>query len=810
MKKTLAAPRTRLLPPLTRPWHVPSQRLYLRFGPWRTSAPRLLVTLCVVVITLVPVLNIVSIVSSTGANNPSNDYLAELPYFDQMLSGTYQWQNFFHDSFIRSHSLAIPFLLRLAVMLTTHWNMYVELDVGLAAAFLKLLLLGDAFTAAIGRRLSWALWPALAALVFATSQINVFTYGDASLQIEMNQLGLAVGIWGLSRLRNRSVSLAVMAVGGLVACYSGAGGIPAWPAFLLGMVLLGYRSLWSYAVWLVAALLSSPVYVYFEVLHGAGQGNPAGPLLDLNFIFSVIGLPFSQGLLPATALSVGKVGVAMSAMGVALLVAKRRPRVLVQGAPALMCLAYGLINASIISVFRGGAGGSLAPWYSAHAIPVWIGLVGLAAVLWTTSPLPAISLPPPPKHVRRRPPSPAWRRNLRHLRGVLKSCVPDLPVWAWCLATSVILVSLYRGADLTYADKVFYLNSRSPASASCLRNYRVAPTYCEGYVFQWGVGHSSYLSRLAAPLERHHLSVFAPDETWTLQGDFVLDSVRVNDASRTAGAYWSTDRGLTHVLFSDYHHLNLIVPLHDFVTWSVALPSKLTAASFQSAVASIDPTGTPTRRQAAEIDIRVKGGRAAWMPLFRHVMSSGDSAWRNVSVPLTAYAGKTITLRLASKGGSEADVTAYRYPDINVSLDPSDHVAPEAATQPVLTTSRDLHFSTSEAESPTRGINVCLDDYSHLSLRATISPLVQEPVMTLQLAVQHRDGTGQSLTELIPFVNDGLRRTYTYDFKLLEQPVDSRLGSLALQEPYQYGVKRGAIIGAVRLVRRPGPSRCAQ
>ncbi len=82
--------------------------------------------------------------------------------------------------------------------------------------------------------------------------------------------------------------------------------------------------------------------------------------------------------------------------------------------------------------------------------------------------------------------------------------------------------------------------------------------------------------------------------------------------------------------------------------------------------------------------------------------------------------------------------------------------------------------------------------------------------MTLQLAVQHRDGTGQSLTELIPFVNDGLRRTYTYDFKLLEQPVDSRLGSLALQEPYQYGVKRGAIIGAVRLVRRPGPSRCAQ
>ena len=62
----------------------------------------------------------------------------------------------------------------------------------------------------------------------------------------------------------------------------------------------------------------------------------------------------------------------------------------------------------------------------------------------------------------------------------------------------------------TWEDKSFYLPSRSPLSAACLREARKVPFVCEEAVFQWRPVGRGTVAILAQPLERLSLSVFGP------------------------------------------------------------------------------------------------------------------------------------------------------------------------------------------------------------------------------------------------------------------------------------------------------------
>ena len=175
----------------------------------------------------------VNVVATTGSNNLSNDYVTYAPIVAQMLGGHYDWLNYFRDTFYgHAHSFALPFLFRLAIARFDHWNIYDELYVSLAFAAVKVVLLQRDFARGDRSPLAWVLWPFLALLTFSYSQINVFTYGDAGMPIEISQAGVALAALGIVARPGRWSGIMLVLVGGTVAALSGDGGPLIWPVAL--------------------------------------------------------------------------------------------------------------------------------------------------------------------------------------------------------------------------------------------------------------------------------------------------------------------------------------------------------------------------------------------------------------------------------------------------------------------------------------------------------------------------------------------------------------------------------------------------
>src|SRR5262249_40112558 len=116
------------------------------------------------------------------------------------------------------------------------------------------------------------------------------------------------------------------------------------------------------------------------------------------------------------------------------------------------------------------------------------------------------------------------------------------------------------------------------------RNYRTAPTYCECSLVHWLPGNPRYMEMLGKPLQETRLSVFAPHQVWSLQGDSILCSVEYNEAPGAGDIYWSTGIDGGRAPITDYRKLDLVVPTSDEVSWTVDVPAGLEHAEFRSAV----------------------------------------------------------------------------------------------------------------------------------------------------------------------------------------------------------------------------------
>ncbi|GAC1443932.1 MAG: hypothetical protein NVSMB52_02770 [Chloroflexota bacterium] len=767
------------------------------------------ICLCVL-LALVPFLHLASYIANTGANNPSNDYLVYSGLIDRIFSGTYNWRNYFLDTFHRSHCLAIPFLARLAIIKLTNWNMYDELYLGIFLGVLKVLLLFDAFTTLVKRAYRWTLLPMLAALVFSASQTTDYGYGDAALPIGFTQLGMALAIWALVRFPGRRVGIALAASGGILGTFSGGGGLPIWPALFLGLVLLGNCNVRHYGTILIAMLLSLVPYVLFSggdptttgVSHVAylatHSADPSGfSFFDSEFIPGAIGLPFGARF---PILQTGWIGLGLAAIGFALLAMKRRTTILPHASAAIMVIVYGLGNIWLISTTRGRGLSGMAPWYTMHFMPFWLGLLGLAYVLWV------------------------HRMELRRKR--------DLDLWrlarsagaaVWVAVVFLLIAVLYLGsqpgspsvalATSAPLDNTFYLHSRAPVSESCLRNYRTAPTYCEGHVFQWGIGHPSLLAILAEPLERHSFSMFAPDQEWTLQGDYILNTVRVHEVTGSAPVKW--ENAGTPTDFTDFHHLDLVLPTPDTLSWTVALPAGIQSATFHSAVRLTGPV-------SVQPGVRVfRGTEAGHSAPLRDIRLPSTQSWKAVNIPLSAYAGRTITLEFTSGHASAQSQSraTFQYPVIDLHLRSGAHLAPAPSMDTFSGRDYSLDLSRVDPRSTYtlaeygESLNQCLADYNRLSIRMIVPASPAASIVTLNYSTDGKPTAGVTPPTQIPVFADGAVHTYTYDFKLFAMPVGVHLTWIKLTPSYAQasgfgGRLRTVRIDDARLVRNAGPTLC--
>jgi hypothetical protein len=793
-----------------------------KLNPWQYQALRWAAISVIVTLTLLPAVRIANILATTGANNLSSDDGNFINKFlGQVLEGTYHWQNFPRDTFFNTHSLLLPGLVYLGLAYFANFNVYVALYLGLLLAALKLLLIHSALTKSDqgGKRWErWLLWPLLAALVFSVSHISSYEHALTAIAGGLSQLAFALGVWGLIRFPGKWRGVVLMAIGGVVATLSSGAGLVMWPSFLLGLILLGFRKVGHYAFWLSAATLSVLPYVFFLFLDPQQNTRQHSTLLStFNYLFVIdtLGRPFVNGIglnysrMPIS-VWIGSLGIALFVVILILLILldrERRTLTLAQSAPALMLIAFSLLTIWQISLFRD----QIAPWYTTLSIAFWIGLVGLTYVLWVN-------------HAIR----PAQGRQ-RHWAT---------PLIARLLGAVVVggLACLYVSSNFSYTDKTLLLRTRAPSSAACLRNYRTAPTYCEETLVIWQLGDPHYIERLAQPLERNHLSVFAPRQQWTLQGDFILDSVKIFETPGIADIRWSADLTATPVAWRDYRHLNLFLHTPNAISWTVSLPPNVEQADFHSAIAisqtaPFDPVADGVR---FEVYLKREGGVEE--SIFSQYLAPEQRQWQPFTIPLSAYAGQMVTLRLTSSAGGNViqDWAMYRYPYIDLLLNPAKDVDTAVSSKPFIPTLTDADarldttdsnlWQTSNMQPTTtagatdtwtigqipnmeydRPLDLCLADYTHFYAR--LAAQGGFPI-ALKISYKLKDAPVFVQRVTIPLFSDGEMHEYTYDLKLLELNQQARLTGIRLSpfRPIAFTGESWVKISDFRLIRGSNPS----
>jgi hypothetical protein len=438
-------------------------------------------------------------------------------------------------------------------------------------------------------------------------------------------------------------------------------------------------------------------------------------------------------------------------------------------------VSYGLGTAWIISAIRAG----IVPWYVGGVAPFWIGLAGIYYALIQSKAGAGVSTP---------------------------ASVKVLAIGFFAMITVLFIHS-----NLRYEDKVFHIQSRAPVSVSCLRNYRTAPTYCEQYLYQWEPGHPEDIFALGAALEEDQLSVFAPSQEWSLQGDYLFDSVRILPSGQGEKPYWIDDAGKA-ASWKDYHRLNLALPASSAIEWELAVPGNLSHTVFSTEVA-IDPFGRigSAARPKAALDISVSPAENDQGEVVRSALSldASQTGWTAVEIPLDAYRGQDVTVSIVSRAisGEVPAVVVLRYPRVDLDLKGGLTGSPDSY-DPENTADMDGQLNVVHLFplDPTGGIAESQVSYTNLSLDPTGRSLTSEGNTVGQIAFRNRGNfcisedsyfyvsisadesasgptrryyanldfayvtaEGHSTTSQVnlPMLRDGKARTYTYPMKLL-------------------------------------------
>jgi hypothetical protein len=754
------------------------------------------------VLTIAPIGRLVYILATTGANTPSSDDEQFIPFFlGHIMSGHYNWLRFPRDTFQNTHVTMVPALAYVAMAYLDHLNVYHLLYLGILLAVIKLVLLHSAFTIPVkGDRVVRLLsWPVLSWLIFSVSQMSVFEHGFQSLKTGFNELGLALGVWAMIRFRKRWMAVVLMAAGGIVASFSFACGLILWPLFLAGMAATGVRKKAQYVALFAAAVVAVAPYADLLYFHRVEARQTAiVSLFDPILLINYLGRPFTNGSAlyygrMAVSEAAGVAGVLLLLGGILFIWRDRQDGSIERATSSLILVLFSILTGWQITLYRT----QIAPWYIPFAMDFWIGLAGMACVIWARDLGPA---------------SEGDMSGWRNRMGKLEACPTrrrsrryGTAARAFSAAMVAIIVAFYVSSNRTRSDKSFFLRTRAPVSAACLRNYLTAPTYCEQTLVPWEAGFSGYIAHLAEPLAEHRLSVFAPHQCWSLQGDFMLDTVRLHEASGSPEVYWARDLYGNRSDFTDYNHLNLVLGPPNYVTWSISLPADLESAAFHSAVSMT--AGAPSNAPGGGVTLTldIEHAEAPQRQAMSWSLDHWDGTWHPFAVPLSEYAGKTVTLKLAATGQSDAVFGAFKYPWIELSnKDGADQLVSRDGARPSNTDlspacavpgPQDYRLDlTDRSRWKTEGlvpastgdnsknawlvteanpvleytgpIDVDLGGYSHFFITMAAAREIDHRAVRIYYKTDQAQEFNEGMVLVIPLLADGEMHTYTYDLKI--------------------------------------------
>jgi hypothetical protein len=119
----------------------------------------------------------------------------------------------------------------------------------------------------------------------------------------------------------------------------------------------------------------------------------------------------------------------------------------------------------------------------------------------------------------------------------------------------------------------------------------------------------------------------------------------------------------------------------DTLTWTVEVPAGATQADFRSAIA-VGGTAAPGAPPVLFAITVTRPGEPDQTVLSRS-LAADEQGWQPVTVPLAAYAGQHVTIRLAVLGAPDTDIWgAYRYPVIDLTVDTARSAGADVARVP--------------------------------------------------------------------------------------------------------------------------------
>lgn len=758
-----------------------------------------------ILLALLPILRLVLFLRSAGENNISTDSFLFLGFIDKILQGQSSWKDFFLYPMINGHLSTVPLLTLIADAKWFSLDIYPLLALGIFLAALEVAMLFDALFRHFEGSLKWLLLPVLSALVFAPTQVSTFEYEITSLQFHWNQFGFILGVWGLSRFSGRWLGLVCACLGGMIATYSQGLGPLVWPVYFLGLWFFGYRKLSQYVFIILAGfiaclpyinvflfpenfsrlpefqkMLASNLFQSIGVSFVPGQRSPVVSLLNISLLLQFLGWSLSPeiGSSFSLYLRAGTLLLGFS-IGIIVLIRSLDLRLRHSLAVAALVFLYGILSAYLITVFRR----TYLPWYATAFMPAYLAWAGLALATLL-----------------------AWRI----LPGSSR---------VWALTSAFAIGYFFAASNQSFIKNSLYLQFRSPVSNACLQEFEVSPTYCESALF-WTKGHYEALLGYFEKLREGKLSVFSSHRRRTLQGDWILGRVTLNQREKIPRVFWTADLGSKEVSFQDPRHLNLFLHAPNSVEWNLSLPSSSKEAVFRSAVAVSRSAPIALHSDGVRFEVSISVEEGPYQRVFSKTLAPENREWHPFQISLVQYAGKRLRIKLSSEGLSNLDNDwgLFRYPHIDLSLDPASlgsrsssrpyrPLNTELGEAPPRASVEDYVFNLSNSQewewsgvSRIEGIqeiskswrlegkpkwnylgplDIPASRYSFLYFRLRLPyevfPLI--PTITLTL----RGNPDYQKTIKIPPLSDGAMHEYHFDLRLLELDPEARIVGLKFE-----------------------------
>lgn len=474
-----------------------------------------------------------------------HDYESIIPVVVKMSTPGYNWANFIVDTSVGPHCLAPSVLVHFAMAHLTDWNARTELYLGTFLIFIRCLFLADCIRTDESNWSKMLFLSALLALNFGTACTSTLLFGNPCISAGVGLLGFAIGLWSIVRLHKHSILSAVLILLGGIAS-AGFGKLPTlmtWGLYLFASVLMGYRSRLHYACLFLGCFLNVALVMGMPVSNneGAFQWHP---LVSIN----VLGRSFANNI--GYSSQPMRQSEIVCYVGFAFLLIlsfslwKRKISIVPLIAPISLSI-YGVVGALAISFSRM----FIASWYSQFAVLFWSGILGAASVLLFSKP--------------------------KAFRYIVVALAP--------FAFSIVL---YLQTNLEYKDKDFYRRVHSPVSESVMRHFDIAPTFAESAIFALDIGDVDQIRLMADPLRQRQWSIFAKEQTWRLQGDYLLPLVKVVELPGKPRNSWIVGKDAQQKgSFRDPEHLNIRIADGNSVSWIVDVPENVDEMMLETAVA---------------------------------------------------------------------------------------------------------------------------------------------------------------------------------------------------------------------------------